>query len=84
MLIAFLALVSPGSDRVESIVAMAAVLAVMTVVGWLIYKMRSGRWKLSADGSQWVRGGKSYPTLSSDGAWHWDGAAWRRVGKVEA
>jgi len=79
-LIAFLALISPGSGRLESIAAMGSVIAVITAAGWLVSRIGSREWALSADGSQWIQGKKSLSTVSADGRWRWDGSAWRPAG----
>ena len=81
-LIAFLALVTPGSGRFETIAGMGALVAVTTGAGWLISRIAKERWTLSLDGLHWVQGQKSYPARSSDGQWQWDGGAWRRLEAV--
>ena len=77
ILVAFLAAVSPGEGRLETITAMAVVLAVIGLVSWAVHVFVWRRWRLSPDGRRWIRGRKSFPTTSVDGRWRWDGQTWQ-------
>lgn len=77
VLIALLALISPGSGRIETIVAMGAGLGAITVIALLATRLSRRAWKLSADGEAWQSGRDSFATLSVDGRWRWDGQTWR-------
>jgi hypothetical protein len=76
-LIAFAALISPGEGRFEAIVVMGAVLAALSAIAWLATRLSRRTWTLSADGATWESGHRSFPTLSVDGRWRWDGETWR-------
>jgi hypothetical protein len=76
MVVALLALVSPGSGRLETIATMGFIVVVLIAIGWLVHRGAWRRWNLSADGQRWVRGSRSFPTVSIDGRWCWDGRTW--------
>jgi hypothetical protein len=71
--VALLALVSPGSGRLETIVTRGFIVAVLIAIGWLVHRGAWRNWILSADGQRWVRGSHTFPTVSIDGRWRWDG-----------
>jgi hypothetical protein len=77
IVIALLALISPGSGRLETIVTIGAIVAALIAIGWLVHRSVWGSWKLSADGQSWARGRRSFPTVSIDGRWRWDGRTWQ-------
>jgi hypothetical protein len=79
IVVAWLALVSPGSGRLETIATMSAIVAALIALGWLIHRSIWMGWKLSADGHRWIRRGRSFPTISTDGRWRWDGQTWQPV-----
>jgi hypothetical protein len=78
VLLAVFALSSPG-DQSGNLKYDGVIIAALIAIGWVVHLFVWRSWKLSADGKRWVRGSRSYPTLSSDGLWRWDGRTWQPV-----
>jgi hypothetical protein len=75
---AVLALFTPG-DQTGSIAAAGVFILALLAIGLLVNRIARRRWRLSADGQRWVRGGRSFSTTSPDGHWRWDGQTWQQV-----
>ena len=79
--IAILMLVTPGTGKSESTAVIGGLLLAVVAIGWVVHTFVFRSWSLSPDGGTWVRGGRSVPTLSSDGRWRWDGHTWLPVNR---
>ncbi len=69
---------TPG-DQTGSIAAAGVFILALLTIGLIVNRIAWRRWRLSADGLRWVRGGRSFPTTSTDGRWRWDGQTWQPV-----
>jgi len=74
--IAILMFVTPATGKLEDEAVLGVVVLALIAIGWLVHSVVFRSWHLSPDGHRWVRGGRSFPTHSSDGHWRWDGRTW--------
>jgi hypothetical protein len=72
-----LLIVTPGTGKLESALALVAAGLVVLGIGWLAAFGAVGSWRVSPDGDWWGRPGEWYTSLTVDGASRWDGLEWR-------